>query len=146
MRTAGLLIVVLGLLILVMAKFLVPFLSKGYQARNPDKDPAKHDRFQKIYALSFAAFFLIVGAVLFVLGLLTGGSVGFDTWQAGLALVGNGGGVIMLCAKRTSVRLSYQEPYSEKLRGGNLVEVAVVFVMLLGVVALVWVLKNIGNK
>ncbi|MFF1252690.1 hypothetical protein ACFVYC_09370 [Pseudarthrobacter sp. NPDC058329] len=79
MTTAGLLIFVLGLLILVMTKFLVPFLSKGYQARNPGKDPAKHDRFQKIYALSFASFFLIVGAVLFVLGLLSGGSVGFDT-------------------------------------------------------------------
>lgn len=79
MTTAGLLILVLGLLTFAMTKFLVPFLSKSYQARNPNKDPARHDRFQRIYALSFASLILLTGAVLFIVGLLTGGTVGFGT-------------------------------------------------------------------
>lgn len=78
MTTAGLLIFVLGLLTLAMMWFLVPFLSRSYQARNPDKDPSRYDRFQRIYALAFASLFLVTGAILFVAGLLGGGSVGFD--------------------------------------------------------------------
>lgn len=78
MTTAGLLIFVLGLLTLAMMWFLVPFLSRSYQARNPGRDPSRHDRFQRIYALAFASFFLVTGVILFVAGLLTGGSVGFD--------------------------------------------------------------------
>jgi threonine/homoserine/homoserine lactone efflux protein len=79
MTTAGLFIFVLGLLTLAMMWFLVlPFLSRSYQARNPGRDPSRHDRFQRIYALAFASFFLVTGVILFVAGLLTGGSVGFD--------------------------------------------------------------------
>lgn len=78
MMTAGLFIFVLGLLALAMSRFLVPFLSRSYQARNPNKDSSRHDRFQRIYALAFASLFLVTGAILFVAGLLRGGSVGFD--------------------------------------------------------------------
>lgn len=78
MTTAGLLIFALGLLTLVMTKFLVPFLSRSYQARNPNEDPSRHDRFQRTYALASNSFFLVTGVILLVIGLLNGGSVGFD--------------------------------------------------------------------
>lgn len=79
MTTAGLLIFILGLIQLVIGRLTLPILARGYRARHPDKDPSKHDRFQRIYARSFASLTLLVGATLFVVGLLNGGSVRFGT-------------------------------------------------------------------
>ncbi|NWL10448.1 hypothetical protein DM793_03910 [Paenarthrobacter nitroguajacolicus] len=79
MTTAGLLIFVFGLIILAMARFILPVLTRSFRARNPNSDSSKHDRFQRTYALAFASLFLLTGLVLFVVGLANGGSIRFGT-------------------------------------------------------------------
>lgn len=79
MTTAGLILSLMGIFTLLLGKLIVPFLIKGNKQRNPDENHEKYSRFQKVYALFFGGLALVTGLVLLVVGLLSGGRIGFDS-------------------------------------------------------------------